>query len=82
MLSQKKTLSSEKHAVIAERFVGVDVVVARGIGEGMRRKLESVGIKIIITDEDGIKEAIEKFVKGTLQNVNNSSSKCSCRHHS
>ncbi len=43
---------------------GVDVFVAREIGEGMINNLEAMGISVIVSDEKDIEKSINKIIGG------------------
>lgn len=43
---------------------GVDVFVAREIGEGMINNLETMGIRVIVSDEREMEKAINKIIGG------------------
>ena len=45
----------------------VQVLIAMGMGTGLVRRLESMGIKPVITTETDPDKAVEDYLKGTLR---------------
>jgi predicted Fe-Mo cluster-binding NifX family protein len=60
----KKHLGGRKW--MATAFEGVSTVVARGMGEGAVRNLQSLGIKPILTELRTIDEVVAAVVSNTL----------------
>ena len=57
----------DKHAAMTAPLVGVQALIARGMGMGAHQHLLASGIRPILTDLHTIDEAIEQFIQGSLQ---------------
>lgn len=68
---------SKRHNEIAEKLAGVSAVIARGMGPGIQIRLQSAGIKPVITTEKDIASAITKFIEGKLEIIED----YQCTHH-
>jgi len=75
--SHEHNHSIDTHEQVAQRFANIDVVIAGGMGYGMKSRFESANIRTIITSEKDIKTALEHFINGTLKNEEN----LTCHHH-
>lgn len=68
--------SEDVHERVAQKFANIDVVISGGMGPGMKARLESANIKVIMTSEKDIQTIIKQFIEGTLKHEN-----ISCTHH-
>ncbi|HOK08895.1 MAG TPA: NifB/NifX family molybdenum-iron cluster-binding protein [Candidatus Hydrogenedens sp.] len=75
--SHEHNHSIDTHEQVAQQFANIDVVIAGGMGYGMKSRFESANIRTIITSEKDIKTALEHFINGTLKNEEN----LTCHHH-
>ncbi len=57
-----------RHDRIIDTVKDCQMVVAGGMGRRILEDLAENGIQAILTDETVIKEALDKFVKGTITN--------------
>ncbi len=75
--SQNCSPFSKRHNEITEKLAGVTTVIARGMGPGIQIRLQSAGIKPVITPEKDIDSAITKFIEGKLEIIED----YQCAHH-
>lgn len=60
------TASRSRHAQMLSAIADCQAVLARGMGLGMQRNLEEVGIRPLLTDIESIEEAVRAFLEGRL----------------
>ena len=58
--------SRNRHAQMLATIQDCQVLLAGGMGLGMQRNLEEVGIRPVLTDARDIQEAVQAFVDGRL----------------
>jgi len=58
--------SRSKHAQMLSVIADCQAVLAGGMGLGMQRNLEEVGIRPLLTDLQDIQEAVQAFIDGRL----------------
>ena len=58
--------SRNRHAQMLSIIADCEAVLAGGMGQGMRRNLEEVGIRPLLTDVEEIEEAVCAFAEGRL----------------
>ena len=58
--------SRSRHAQMLGVIADCQAVLAGGMGLGMQRNLEEVGIRPLLTDVEDIEEAVHAFVEGRL----------------
>ena len=61
--------SQAKHAGMLANILDSQVLIAGGMGYGAYESLESSGIEPIITDVEGIDEAVKLYLEGKLVNL-------------
>lgn len=57
----------DSHTHAATLIADCDVVLSRGMGRGMYRNLQQVGVRVVLTNIVGIAEAVQAFLAGTLE---------------
>ncbi len=57
------------HPEILEALKDVEVVISRGMGRRLFEDLKQAGKKVFVTDVAEVKEAVELFLEGKLQNL-------------
>lgn len=58
--------SRNRHAQMLSVISDCEAVLAGGMGLGMQRNLEEVGIRPLLTDIENIEEAVRAFLEGRL----------------
>ena len=58
--------SRNRHGQMLATIQDCQVVLAGGMGMGMQRNLEEVGIRPVLTDMQDIQEAVQAFLDGRL----------------
>jgi predicted Fe-Mo cluster-binding NifX family protein len=58
--------SRSRHAQMLSVIADCQAVLAGGMGLGMQRNLEEVGIRPLLTDVEDIQEAVRAFAEGRL----------------
>lgn len=58
--------SQDRHARMAGAISDCQVLIARGMGAGAYDSLRRAGIRVIMTDEPQIEEAVKAFLSGRL----------------
>jgi predicted Fe-Mo cluster-binding NifX family protein len=61
--------AQSRHAQMARSIEDCQVLIAGGMGWGAYDSLKGRGIETIITDVEGIDEAIDLYLKGNLPNL-------------
>ena len=56
-----------KHSTMLSSIQDCEVLIARGMGRGAYEAIKQSGIKPIITDLIYVDEAVEAYIKGTLE---------------
>jgi predicted Fe-Mo cluster-binding NifX family protein len=61
--------SQAKHRSMAESIADCEVLIAGGMGMGAYESLKGYGIRPIVTDVDGIREAVRRYLDGNLPDL-------------
>lgn len=61
----------ERHAQKAHAFADCGVVIAGGMGPGMREALKRAGIQSIVTDQETVEGAVNALMNGQLVDAAN-----------
>ena len=61
--------SQARHASMAETIADCQVLIAGGMGWGAYESLKSLNIQSIVTDVEGIGEAVKLYLEGKLPNL-------------
>jgi predicted Fe-Mo cluster-binding NifX family protein len=61
--------SQAKHRSMAESIADCEVLIAGGMGMGAYESLKGYGIRPIVTDVDGIREAVGRYLDGNLPDL-------------
>jgi predicted Fe-Mo cluster-binding NifX family protein len=60
--------AADRHAAMVAPLPDVQVVLARGMGQGAYAALRAVGIEVVVADAIEIAEAVHAYLDGTLTN--------------
>lgn len=58
----------DKHAIIVNALKDCKAVIANGMGLRIQNDLRAAGIEAFLTDETVVEAAIDKYIKGSLDN--------------
>jgi predicted Fe-Mo cluster-binding NifX family protein len=61
--------SQAKHRSMADSIADCEVLIAGGMGMGAYESLKGYGIRPIVTDVDGIREAVSRYLGGDLPDL-------------
>lgn len=60
--------SQSRHALMASAISDCQILLAGGMGSGAYHSLKEAGIEVIITDIEGIEEAVTAYLEGKIVN--------------
>jgi predicted Fe-Mo cluster-binding NifX family protein len=61
--------SQAKHRSMADSIADCEVLIAGGMGMGAYENFKGYGIRPIVTDVDGIREAVGRYLDGNLPDL-------------
>jgi predicted Fe-Mo cluster-binding NifX family protein len=61
--------SQAKHRSMADSIADCEVLIAGGMGMGAYESFKGYGIRPIVTDVDGIREAVGRYLDGNLPDL-------------
>jgi predicted Fe-Mo cluster-binding NifX family protein len=61
--------AQSRHAQMAGAIGDCQALIAGGMGWGARESLQELGIEVVITDVEDVKEAALRYAKGDLPNL-------------
>lgn len=59
----------DSHASIIENLRNCEAVISHGMGRRLYDELVSAGIKVYVTEETDVDEAVKLYIKGELRNA-------------
>jgi len=62
--------SQSRHTDMAQAIADCQSLIAGGMGRGAYESLKSYGIEPVVTDVTSIEEAVTRYLKGKLPNLN------------
>ncbi len=59
----------QHHLSMVESIKDCDVLIAGMMGAGAYESFQSIGLKVILTDEKSVEKAVQLFLEGNLKNL-------------
>jgi len=61
--------AASRHQMMAAEISDCDALIAGGMGAGAYESFKSAGLDVVLTDKALIKDAVQAYIEGNLQNL-------------